>query len=151
MLAKQRFAKSSAPDAEKRAFLGDLPKRQVQDALLVICGETNITSLDRCSGMFHDPYSFADRLREMHVRVVLNPIHDYMRRYEMRMKRQYYSLQARTVISVWNQGKGSEPHLPWTIYLDGHDRTKSVVELPRSFKDRPDIRIGVLDLSFSKT
>jgi hypothetical protein len=70
-----------------------------------------------------------------------------MRRYEMREKRRYYSLGGRTVISVWNQGKGQEPALPWTAFHDARDRTNDVRELARPFSDRPDIRIGILDLS----
>jgi hypothetical protein len=102
--------------------------------------------LVRGSDEFYDPFNFADRLRQLNVRLVLNPIHDYMRRYEMREKRRYYSLGGRTVVSVWNQGKGKEAHLPWTVFRDGAERTDAVRELPRPFADRPDIRIGVLDL-----
>jgi hypothetical protein len=145
-IAKQRFAKSSSDDASKRAFMIDLLKRQVTNALLVLCGETNIGSLVRGSDNFSDPYHFADWLREMQIRVILNPIHDYMRRYEMKEKRRFYSLGGRTVISVWNQGKGRESSVPWTVFLDGDERTNAVRELPRSFAGRFDVRIGLVDL-----
>lgn len=56
----------------------------------------NVSSLDD----FSDPYGFTDRLGEMNVGLILNPIHDYMTRYEMRVKRRRYSLGGRTVISV---------------------------------------------------
>ena len=62
------------------------------------------------------------------------------------MKRKHYSLGGRTVISVWNQGRGREASLPWTVFHDGMERTEAVRELPRPFTDRPDIRIGVIDL-----
>jgi hypothetical protein len=146
-IVTQRFATSSASGSEKQAFLDDLAQRQVQDSLLVLCGETNIASLVRGSDEFYDPYSFADRLAEMKVRLVFNPVHDYMRRYEMREKRRYYSGSGRTVISVWNQGKGKEAHLPWNVFHDGLERTEDVAELSMPFEDRPDIRIGILDLS----
>ncbi len=147
LVATQRFATSSAPGYQKQAFLDDLPQRQVQDALLVLCGETNIASLVRGSDEFYDPYQFADRLRDMGVRIVLNPVHDYMRRYEMRQKRRYYSLGGRTVISVWNQGKGQESHRPWTVFHHGEERTGDVHELDTPINERPDIRIGIIDLS----
>jgi hypothetical protein len=145
IVAKQRFATSTAPDAEKRSFLADLDQRRIGDSLLVICGETNIASLVRATGGFSDPYGFADRLGGMNVGLVLNQIHDYMRRYEMREKRRYYSLGGRTVVSVWNRGKGKEAYLPWTVFHHGQELTEAVEELPTPFHDRPDIRIGVLD------
>jgi len=147
LVAKQRFATSSASRSDKAAFLNDLPQRQVRDALLVLCGESNIASLVRGSGKFNDPYRFAHILAKMKVRLILNPIHDYMRRPEMRQKRQYYSLGGRTVISVWNQGKGREAALPWTVFHDGQERTNDVRELDKPFSGRPDIRIGILDSS----
>lgn len=145
--AYQRFATSSSPDREKRLFLEDLSIRRVADGLLMICGESNIVSLVRGEDAFSDPFAFADTLQDMQVRVILNPIHDYMRRYEMREKRRYYSRGGRTVISVWNQGKGKEAWLPWTVFHDGHEHTEQVQELPTPIPDRPDIRIGTLDLT----
>jgi hypothetical protein len=147
LLTHQRFATSTSPDASKQAFMTDLANRLVADALLVICGETNIASTIRGSDDFFDPYGFTERLREMNTRLILNPIHDYMRRYEMREKLRYYSLGGRTVVSVWNQGKGKEAHLPWTVFHAGEERTDAVRELSRPFGDRPDIRIGIVDLS----
>jgi len=145
-VAKQRFATSRDTGARKRAFLDDLGERRIGNAILVICGESNIASLLRGSDEFNDPHLFADRLRAMEVGVILNPVHDYMRRYEMRAKRRYYSLGGRTVISVWNQGKRREARPPWTVVHDGAERTDFVRELPRPVGERPDIRIGVLDL-----
>jgi hypothetical protein len=146
--AKQRFAKSTDPDDGKRMFMRDLPNRRVADGLLVSCGETNIASLVRASGDFNDPHGFTRQLREMNVGPILNPIHDFMTRYEMRKKRGYYSREGRTVISVWNQGKRpGEAPLPWTVYHNGTERTSAVRELRRPFRDRPDIRIGVVDLA----
>lgn len=147
MLAHQRFATSSSPTSDKKRFLDDLPSRQIGTALLVICGETNIASLVRGSDEFYDPFSFADRLRDMKTSLVLNPIHDYMRRYEMREKRRFYSQGSKTVVSVWNQGKGKEAWLPWTVFHNGREQTDWVREIERPFAERPDIRIGVLDLN----
>jgi hypothetical protein len=38
IVAKQRFATSTASDADRRAFLADLDQRRIGDALLMICG-----------------------------------------------------------------------------------------------------------------
>jgi hypothetical protein len=84
-----------------------------------------------------------ERHRVRHVGIALLG----MRRYEMREKRRYYSLAGRTVISVWNQGKGQESHRPWTIFHDGEEATFEVRELPSPIRERPDIRIGIVDLS----
>jgi len=117
------------------------------NALLVICGETTIASTFRGSDDFNDPYGFVDRLRETNVGLILNPVHDYMTRHEMRKKRSHYSLGGRTVISVWNQGRDKESYLPWTVFHDGVDQTDAVQELSRQCSDRPDIRIGIVDVS----
>ena len=142
----QRFATSSASGSDKEAFLGDLEQRLIGDSLLMICGETNIASMQRGSNEFYDPYDFATRLKDMGIRLILNPIHDYMRRYEMREKRRYFSRENRTVVSVWNKGKGKEAHLPWTIFRNGEEATKEVKEISHPFTDRPDIRIGIVDI-----
>jgi hypothetical protein len=81
LLAHQRFARSSQPASSKRAFMNDLPNRRVADGLLVLCGESNIASMVQHSD-FTDPFGFTDRLREMNIGPILNPIHDWMRRSE---------------------------------------------------------------------
>lgn len=85
--------------------------------------------------------------------MILNPVHDYMapiHGINMRDKRQHYSVGRRTVMSVWNQGNGRDAQVPvpWTVFHDGEDWTYAVRELPTPFSDRPDIRIGIVDLSF---
>jgi hypothetical protein len=143
VVAQQRFAFSKDPDRRKSQFILDLPGRMVKGACLVLCGETNIVS-------FHwdevnDPFRFVDRLRELDVGLVLNPIHYYMGP-RMRRKRRFYSLDSRIVVSVWNHGKKRESHNPWTVFHDGSEKTSAVQELSRPFADRPDIRIGIVDV-----
>jgi hypothetical protein len=147
MLAHQRFARSLDHDHNKRHFVRDLPTRQMADAALMICGESNIVKLKRASNTFEDPFGFCDYLQRSGTRVVLNPIHDYMTRYEMRAKRCYYSVGGRTVISIWNQGRGKESSLPWTVFHNGVERTNTVRELQHPFPDRGDIRIGIAEVS----
>jgi hypothetical protein len=146
LVAHQHFAKGAERKCKKQAFIDDLPTRRLADGLLMLCGESNIAKMEHHSD-FNDPLGFTDWLKEMNIRVILNPIHDYMTRYEMREKRRHYSDGGRTVISVWNQGKGREAALPWTVFHDGIERATAVRELPSPFSDRPDIRIGVLDLA----
>lgn len=147
VVARQRFAVSSASTGDKQRFLDDLPARQIADALLMLCGESNIVRLKRASKSIEDVFGFRDRLRELKARVVLNPIHDYMTRYEMREKRRFYSRDGRVVVSVWNKGRGKESWLPWTVFHDGQERTDQVQEIETLFAERPDIRIGLLDMT----
>lgn len=147
ILAHQQFARSTASTTDKQRFIDELGSRQTGDALLMICGESNIVKLKRASKTFEDWFGFCDRLQDLNVSVVLNPIHDYMTRYEMREKRRFYSGNGRTVLSVWNQGRGKESHLPWNVFHDQEEGTDAVQELPRPFSDRPDIRIGIVDVS----
>jgi hypothetical protein len=37
--------------------------------------------------------------------------------------------------------------MPWTVFHDGEERTDRVQELESPFGERPDIRIGVLELA----
>jgi hypothetical protein len=147
LVARQRFATSSSPTGDKQRFLDDLPARKIADALVVLCGESNIVSLKRASKTIEDGFGFSARLRELKTRVILNPIHDYMTRYEMREKRRYCSLEGRTVLSVWNRGRGKESWLPWTVFHDGEEWTERVREIEAPFADRPDIRIGLVQLA----
>lgn len=147
IMAHQRFATSTSSRSDKQRFLDDLPSRKVGTALLAICGETNMVSLIRGSDDIYDPFGFAVRLRELKIGLILNPIHDYMRRYEMKEKRRIYSQEGRTVVSVWNQGKGRESWLPWTVFHNGEEQTDRVQDLVKPFEERPDIRVGILDLA----
>ena len=146
IMAYQRFATSTSSSSEKQRFVDDLVARQIDSASLVICGETNIVKLKRASKTFEDAFNFCQRLDALKSRVILNPIHDYMTRYEMREKRRFYSLKGRTVLSVWNKGRGKESWLPWTVFYDGEEMTDQVRELRTPFAERPDIRIGIATL-----
>ena len=105
-----------------------------------------MASVIRSSDDFYDPFGFVQALDELSISVLLNPIHDYMRRYEMKKKRAHYSKNGRTVISIWNRGKGREPDLPWTVFHDGCEATSSVRELPKVIAERADIRVGITDI-----
>lgn len=147
LLAQQHFAQGKDRDADKWAFINDLPNRRVADGLLMLCGESNIATMAHHKYLT-DPFRFNDWLEDRDIRVILNPIHDYMTRFEMKAKRKHYSLSGRTVLSVWNQGKGRDASQPWTVFHDGIERTQAVRELPRPFGNRPDIRIGIVHLAW---
>jgi hypothetical protein len=146
ILAYQRFATSGSPTSNMQQLIDDLPSRTIGPALLLICGESNIVKLKRATKTFEDWFGFGDCLDDLKTRVILNPIHDYMVRYEMREKRRYFSRNGRTVVSVWNQGRGKESWLPWTVFRDGEEVTESVQEIENPIPERPDIRIGIFGI-----
>ena len=146
LLIRQRFTALSASHTEKRRFVDELPSRRIAQGVLVLCGESNIVSTVQGSDRFSDPFGFVDQLQGLKARMVLNPVHDYMTHPQMRKKRCFFSQGGRTAISVWNQGRGKEPYLPWTVFHNGIDRTADVRELPPAFVDRSDIRIGIVDM-----
>lgn len=137
---RQRFATSQNAATGGAAFVADLPQRQFADGLLMICGETNIVNLVRKTGAIHDPHQFNQKLVEAGIRVILNPVHDYMRRYEMKEKRRYFSAGGRWVVSVWNQGRGRRSAHPWTAFHDEVDITARIAEL-----QQPHRRTGQCD------
>lgn len=147
LVANQRFATSGENDRVKQRFIDDLPGRAFDDSIVMLCGESNIASTVRGTDGFRDSFEFNARLDEMDLRVIWNPIHDYMRRYEMKRKRAYYSLNGRWVLSVWNQGKPSESYTPWSVFHNGIDSTEMVEETDWVFGDRQDIRVGLIDVS----
>ncbi len=112
----------------------------------MICGESNVYS----TGARGDNHQLNKLLSELGIRIVLSPVHDRMSRsHLMSAKRAYYSANRRTVISVWNSGKRGESSLPWTVFHDGQDLTNDrvVTKVEGPVPERPDVRIGILDLT----
>jgi len=144
-LIQQKFAKSSQPLEFKREFIRDINTRVVRNGIIVVCGESNIANYVPKEGNFRDPFGFNDILKSLGTKVILNPLHDYMTRYEMKKKRAYYSLEGRTVVTVWNQGKKKgEARIPWTVFRNGKDLTENVKEVHHDITTRQDIRIGIV-------
>lgn len=147
---QQRFGTSGSSMAAKECFVEDLPSRRFGNVLFILCGETNIVRTNREDDEIEDDSGIDKHLKSEKISVVLNPIHDYMRRPEMNKKRRYLSKGGRTALSVWNLGKGREPKLPWTFFHNGHDRTDEVELVDSSTyggKVREDVRIGIVDLA----
>lgn len=144
---QQLFATSSNGWAKAGKLATEFPDRRIAaDGLIMVCGETNAVSLVRATKKLSDPQEFNERLASLGMRVVLNPIHDYMRRYEMKEKRRYFSANGRWVVSVWNLGRGKESAKPWTVFHDGADATGIVRDLPNPVPERPDIKIGIVNV-----
>ena len=143
----QRFGRlSDLPRGGISDFVSNiLPMRMLGNCCVLLCGESNGVKYSKTDSKVHDTF----RLREAippDVKIILNPVHDRMTRFEMNMKRQYLSEQGRWMISVWNKGKrdknsktrdGSGP--AWKIFHDGLE--KQIEFLNNSLG----VELGVLD------
>ena len=147
---QQRF--SGGGQTGRSHLIADLPERLFdRTTLVIICGESGIVREKRAGG-FRDDFGFMNWLDANGVLFILNPIHDFMgisHGIDMRNKRKHYSCGGRTVFSVWNQGNGrdAEVSVPWTVFCDGKDVTNTVRELVNPIAERPDLRIGVFDVT----
>jgi hypothetical protein len=123
----------------------EMPKRILGNCCVLLCGETNGVKYSKKDKHIHDDYGVRLAIPQ-NVNIVLNPIHDRMTRFEMKLKRQFLSENDRWVISVWNKGKkdrngnsrdGQGP--PWTVFHNGVE--KEVELIPNQLG----VEIGILD------
>ena len=146
-LAWQWFATTADMGSESvlvNGFLGDTVNRRFGDTLLVICGENGVIS----SGSPSHQQRFRWYFDQAGVQIILNPTHDYMKPYRgndyFRTRMTVASQGNRTVVSVWNQGKGSTETAPWLLYRNGVDCSDRIQEPHISIPTRPDMRIGIV-------
>jgi hypothetical protein len=125
----------------------EMPKRVLGNFCVLICGESNGVKYSPKDKKVHDTFGLMGAIPEG-TKIILNPIHDRMRRFEMKLKRQFLSRNNRWVISVWNKGKrdkngnvrdGNGP--AWTVF---HDE-KEVVVAP--VQNELGVEIGMLDIN----
>jgi hypothetical protein len=123
----------------------EMPKRILGNCCILLCGETNGVKYSKVDKKIHDTFELRKAIPQ-NVNLVLNPIHDRMTRFEMKLKREFLSKNNRWVISVWNKGKkdkngkikdGDGP--AWTLYHNGNERK---IDIHREFG----VEIGILDL-----
>lgn len=125
----------------------ELPRRILGNACVLICGETNGVKYSPKDKEVHDIYGLVAALPG-DVKVVLNPVHDRMTRFEMVRKRKFLSRGGRWVVSVWNKGKRNKngktmdgKGVPWTVFHDGKPVTIDRVE------NDLNVEIGIVDLN----
>jgi hypothetical protein len=145
---QQHFGRTSDPEREKKECRDSLPDRRLGDAVLLLCGETNLINTERQSQDIIDPYGVLPYLRGAKVRIVLNPLHAYVRRHEMVLKLQAMARAAHRVVCVWNRGcvAGSEAAVPWAAYREGRTVTDQIQEVT-AVPAQPGVRIGILTLT----
>ena len=126
-------------------------QRLLGNCTILLCGESNIVKYSKASKKIEDKFNFLEVLNK-DIKIILNPIHDRMTRFEMKLKRQFLSQNKRWVVSVWNKGKldkngnmrdGKKP--AWTIYYDGKE--KDIKPIVCDIPNKVNIEIGILDLN----
>jgi len=137
------------PQRDIEKFVADkMPKRILGKCCVLLCGETNGVKYSKADQKIHDTFGLRNAIPE-NVNVILNPIHDRMTRFEMKLKRQFLSQDNRWVVSVWNKGKmdkngtvrdGNVP--AWTVYYNGKE--VSIDSIEHNF---PKIEIGILNVA----
>ncbi len=146
----QKFG--SLTDVKKKTILefvrDEIPQRILGNGCVLLCGETNGVKYSPKHKSVQDDFGLRQSLpRE--VTVILNPIHDRMTRFEMKLKRRFLSENDRWVVSVWNKGKqdkngrvrdGNGP--AWTIFRNGKQKEIVVEPIP----NQTGLEIGVLEI-----
>lgn len=146
----QKFARLAGTNNEYIEYFvkHEMPERRfIENYGILLCGETNGVKYSKKCKKIIDCFGLSEKIPEQ-VRIILNPIHDRMTRFEMRLKRKFLSEDGRCVVSVWNKGKkdrngvvrdGNNP--AWTAYYNGQEI--SILKIEANFEK---IEIGILDL-----
>ncbi|MBY0324744.1 MAG: hypothetical protein K2X72_38945 [Reyranella sp.] len=126
----QYFA-TSKQVGRQRDFRRNVDGRRFGRTLLMLCGETNIVGTREKMSKIVDEHRFRSWLKALGIKLILNPVHSFMKRPEMRIKREALSKSGALLVSVWNRGLmgGGEAGVPWAAYLDGDeisDRIKRI-------------------------
>lgn len=141
----QLFGYGAEASRRGAEIIEKVSERQFCDAWVIACGETNIIRVSHTTGRTSDPFRLAAVLCEQGIRVILNPVHTRIQRWEMPLKRRHLSKDGRALVSVWNM-RSDGGRCPWAVYYDGRDCSAGVVELDNPVASRSDLRIGIVDL-----
>lgn len=123
----------------------EMPKRILGNCCVLLCGETNGVKYSPKNKHIEDTFGLREAIPH-ESRFVLNPIHDRMTRFEMKLKRQFLSENGRWVISVWNKGKedkngkvkdGFNP--AWTVFHNGKEKKVDLIQ------NQFGVEMGILD------
>ena len=124
----------------------EIPRRIMGNCCVLLCGETNGVKYSPKDKKVHDVFKLRNSIPKT-ANIILNPIHDRMTRFEMKLKRQFLSENGRWVISVWNKGKkdrngrskdGKGP--AWTVFYDGEEIVVTPIE------NQLGVEIGILNI-----
>lgn len=124
----------------------EIPRRTLGNCCVLLCGETNGVKYSKVDKRIYDTFGLRKAIPH-DAKIILNPIHDRMTRFEMKLKRQFLSKKNRWVISVWNKGKQDingkikdGNGAAWTVFHNGYE-----LDIPRIQNDLG-VEIGVLNV-----
>ena len=158
---KQAFGRINTPAMMKKAqgfAENELPKRIFGNCALIVCGEVNTGRYNKRVARLAGGYKRlgVDSVNDIfgvraalppETQIILNAGHDRTSRFEMPLKRRFFSEGRRLVVTVWNKGKrdihgkikdGFGP--AWSAYFDGE--AVPVTALPNDLG----VDIGILTL-----
>lgn len=123
-----------------------IPGRRLGNCCAILCGEINGVPYHKDTRRVRDDFGLRGSLQR-EVTVILNPGHDRMTRFEMKLKRSFLSENGRWTISVWNKGgqdKNGRTHdgikPPWTVFHNGQ-------EVPvEPIQNQMGVEIGILKI-----
>jgi len=124
----------------------EMSKRILGNCCVLLCGETNGVKYSPKAKKVQDTFGLRAAIPRK-ANIILNPIHDRMTRFEMKLKRKFLSENGRWVISVWNKGKedkngkvkdGSNP--AWTVFHNGEEKRVQLIE------NQFGVELGILDI-----
>lgn len=123
----------------------EIPRRVLGNFCVLLCGESNGVKYSQKCRAVKDIFGLRKSIPP-EVKVVLNPVHDRMTRFEMNLKRKFLSENDRWMISVWNKGRedrrgiardGNRP--AWKIFHDGQEKEINPIA------NELDIEFGIVD------
>lgn len=122
-----------------------VPKRVIGNSCILLCGEINCAKYSPKDKEVQENSKLRNSLKQ--VKIILNPIHDRMTRFEMNLKKKFLSEGGRVVVSVWNKGKkdkngnvrdGKKP--AWSVYCNNEK-----IQIEPIDHKIPNVEIGILD------
>lgn len=131
-------------------FINEIKEQRLfGNCTVLLCGETNIVKYSKATKKIDDKFGLLSVLPK-EIEVILNPTHDRMTRFEMKLKRKFLSENNRWIVTVWNKGKvdkngkvkdGTNP--AWTVFHNGKE--KHITPIECHIPTRTNIEIGILE------
>ena len=127
----------------------DMPKRIMGNCCVLLCGESNGVKYSKENKIVEDTFGLREFIQKKKTNIILNPIHDRMTRFEMKLKRQFLSEKKRWIISVWNKGKKDkngntkdDEKPAWMVFFNG----KEVIVEPEKHSFGVNVEVGILSI-----